>query len=209
MHATGYVPLLTKLSTHKEWDAGSLALVLRVLSRCVNVGSPGQADAVSSGATIPALVALLKHSDAAVREQAARTLTLLAFVPAGKAAAVAAGAVSALVPLLSRAYSSGERAEAAGAVAAIAVDDGFKSAFLALADGEGLRHLSELLTDDEVVVRLNAMRAISTVSANPEARTMFRTLGVEGRLADMADTLTEGLEYDVAVKALGVVRWRP
>ena len=80
---------------------------------------------------------------------------------------------------------------------------------LAVPEGAGPKGLSAQLTSDSVVERLNAMRAISVVSGNPAGRTAFRGLGVEGRLADAVDSLSGGLEYDVAVKTLAVVRWRP
>ena len=41
-----------------------------------------------------------------------------------------------------------------------------------------------------------------------QARTIFRRLGVEGRLSDLVDSHKEGLQHDVAAKALDVVRWR-
>ena len=59
--------------------------------------------------------------------EAGKALTLLCFLPEGKAKAVAAGAVPRLVHLLA-ADNSAQRTEAAGALAAVCIDDEGKAA---------------------------------------------------------------------------------
>jgi hypothetical protein len=201
--AEGYVSQLVD-QARDDTDAAATAAALRVLARCVNVGGPGPREAVRDGAALPVCIGLLRHGDAAVREQAARVLALLCFVDDAKPAAVRDGAPEALLALLGDEHS-GVRCHAVSAAMTIAVDNDGKEAFLRA----GLEPLVALLSDASEFTRINAMRTVATLSANPAARARFRELSVELPLTDAAESeRRSAAERDVAAKTLSVVRWR-
>jgi hypothetical protein len=130
-------------------------------------------------------------------------LALLAFSTEGKAAAVAANVVPALCSMMAWDAASMEREAAAGAAMVIAVDDDGKRVFVEY----GLEPFVSLLSDAESMVRINAMRAITTIAANPKGRAAWRALGVDARLARIVEGSGTGVEHDVAVKAIEAVSW--
>lgn len=201
LQRAGYVAALIALMRAQE-NVDVIALCLRALVRVVNCGSPGQAEAVGACAVIPTLIEYFAPMyGGKVKEEAARVLGLLCYLPEAKAACVAAGGVAALCTLMADRAPT-VRSEAVGVAMAILVDNAAKDEFARV----GLKPLVQLLSDPVKIVRLNALRAVSAVAASPAARaTVARMGGVEEvrRLAASSDAF----EAEVARKTLSVVEW--
>lgn len=199
----GYVPVLVdKAATDEEGDVQQLAL--RVLAKCLDAPEgKGLAAALEGGATMRVCVALLDDGVAAVRASAARCIALLAFADEGKKQAIEAGAVAPLVGLTEDPDASA-RAEAAGALMLIVVDNKGKEALLEA----GLAGLVGLLQDENVVCRLNSMRAIAAVAAHPKARSQLRELEVLAYLTAIREDGNTLLRR-AADSAIAACEWTP
>lgn len=112
---------------------------------------------------------LLRSESEAVRREAAAALGSMCFAGSAKLAAIGAGAVARLVPLL----SDGDwrvRADAAGALMAICTEDEGKRAVV---PAGGIAPTIALLADDRKAVRLNGLKVVASVAVYPQARAGF------------------------------------
>lgn len=203
LQKSGYVGVLVDLA-RKSDSMDVKAAALRCLVRVVGVDSAGQAEAVNSCNAVPVLVDMFGPAyGGRVREDAARVLALLCFLPEGRAAAVTANVIPPLLTLMQD-RAPGVRAEAAGAAMALAVDNDAKREFVKA----GLAPLVGLVSDPSRIVRINAMRAVTSLSASPDARSLLRGMNVLDAIKKQLDS-ADPLEATVADKAHAVVDWRP
>lgn len=202
LQAHGYVREFIALARdHESKDVKYLAL--HALVPCVNHGTPGQLEAIECGA-IPVLIELFGPSyGGRIREEGAHVLALLCFLPQGKAAAVAAGAVLALNTILQD-RSASVRTEASGVAMALSIDDDAKLEFVNTPGALGT--LVKLLSDAVRPVRLNTLRAVAALSANPDARSLLRGSGAVEVVKALASS-GDSMEAGVAGKTLAVLEW--
>lgn len=151
---------------------------------------------------IPVLISMLvPASSGRVREEAAHALGLLAFLPEARRIAVTAGAVPAICAIMGD-RSAGVRAEAAGVAMALTVDNDAKSAFVR----DGLKPLVALLADANLVVRLNSLRAVGAIAANPDGRSLLRGYGAVEEARKLVGSAHK-LEAEVAANTVAVLEW--
>ena len=223
--SSGFVPHLVERITSETHDEMHAQLTA-ALARCVNAhGQKGVAAALDGDCVLVCTKLLQSQLEqaspsAAVLAGAASTLMYAAVPAAGKAQLIEQGSIAVLLAVLTHAGVSeaGTVAAACGALMNVAVDDAGKRETLSI----GAQPLLDCLkaaagvyeaTGSQVGVVLNAMGALSVLTAHPDGRALSK----QGGLLQLNDTCiipaAEKRQHStllrLASKARGTVDWHP
>eukprot|EP01147_Barroeca_monosierra_P000471 gene471-7863_t len=187
----------------KEDDIDTKVEILTALHNCLKCN----ADPLLATNIMTVVVGLLSHSHDALREAASVVLTGLSFPLEGKRQGVASGAVKAALQLHDDSNSR-IRAQCAAATMSLAITTEGKHA--AVADG-ATQILPSLLDDESDSVVLAAVKAITTLTEHPEARSSF--LPLLKKLQAVKEKYIGHIQGDAICravdKAIETIQWCP
>ena len=192
-----------------EKEAVLKVLALQCLTRCLHepAGLERALAFEQKGAnTIDILLELVDSDDAEVKEGALQSLTQLCFVDEGRGKALARGAVASISSVLGH-NAWFVRAAACSALMSVMTEESAK--FDALKTGCVEMLAGPLVSDSNVIVVTNALKALSSVVVHPEARsTLSADEALIARLGELAESESSILAR-CASKARELVLWKP